>query len=243
MSVYYERTCGLEARDTGLLGQCRPSGVLTLLQEAAAAAAVEIGLSGPKMLEKYHAIWMVARMWYRLERPICWGDQVTVRTWHRADQGAALYRDFDLAINGVRAGEAVSTWVLAEADSRRLLRMSRLDEPRDTGGGALCKEKLLTKIRMPEGMAPAGSRTFYYSDTDINGHVNHVRYADAMADVIHLEKLLPGRFVSELQIGYLAECRAGESIALSTAQDGDAWYVRGADEDGKARFDGFLRLG
>lgn len=242
MSVFYEQTRSLEARDIGLLGQCRPSGVLTLLQEAATAAAGELGWSGPEMLEKYNAIWMVARMWYRLERPLCWGDAVTVRTWHRADQGAALYRDFDLLLNGVPVGEAVSTWVLADVGSRRLLRMSRLDEPRDTGGGALCKDRLLTKLRLPEPMVPAARRAFHYSDTDINGHVNNVKYADAMADGIHLEDLLPGRFVSELQIGYLAECRAGETLELSAAQDGDAWYVHGVDGAGRPRFDGFLRL-
>ena len=55
MSVYYEHTYGVAARDTGLFGQCRPSRVLTMLQEAATSAACEIHVSGPEMLEKYNA--------------------------------------------------------------------------------------------------------------------------------------------------------------------------------------------
>lgn len=242
MSVYYEHTYGVAARDTGLFGQCRPSGVLTLPQEAATSAACEIHVSGPEMLEKYNAIWMVVRMWYRLERPICWGDAVTIRTWHRGDRGATLYRDFDISINGTWAGEAVSAWVLADVDSRRLLRMGALAETLESGGAGLCKDRLLTKLVLPEHMIPAGRRAFHYSDADINGHVNNVKYADAMADALRLENLLPGHFVSQLQIGYHAECLAGEEIALLTGGGGAHWYVRGADDAGKTRFDGVLSL-
>lgn len=242
MSVYYEHVCQVPARDTGLYNQCRPSGVLDLLQEAATAAACEIHISGPEMLARYNAIWMVARMWYRLERPIRWGDEVAIRTWHRGDRGAALYRDFDISINGQWAGEAVTTWVLADVDSRKLMRVSKLEEALETGGAELCKDRLLTKIRLPEQMAPAGYREFHYSDTDMNGHVNNVKYADAMADALHLERLLPGHFVSSLQIGYLAECLAGERIGLYTGREGDTWFAHGADDGGKSRFDGCLTL-
>lgn len=242
MSTWYEHTYGVSARDTGLFGQCRPSGILTMLQEAAASAACEIHVSGPEMLEKYRAIWMIVRMWYRLERPVCWGDKVTIRTWHRADHGATLYRDFDIAVNGVWAGEAVSAWVLADVDSRRLLRMGALAETLESGGGDLCKDRLLAKLTLPGEMVLSDRRSFRYSDADINGHVNNVKYADAMADAIHLEKLLPGRFVSQVQLGYHTECLAGEEIALYTGRDGADWYVRGADGAGKTRFDGFLRL-
>lgn len=242
MSVWYEETCQVAARDTGLFGQCRPSGVLSLLQEAATSAACEIGVSGPAMLEKYNALWMIARMWYRLDRPICWGDRVSIRTWHREDRGAVLYRDFDIAVNGVPAGEAVSAWVLADASSRRLLRMAAVEETRGSGGGPLCKKKTLNRLTLPPEMSPAGSRTFHYSDTDINGHVNNVKYVDAMTDSLRLEELLQGRYVSALQVGYLAECRAGESLNLSAGRDGDERFVRGTDSGGTSRFEGMLRL-
>ena len=38
--------------------------------------------------------------------------------------------------------------------------------------------------------------------------------------------------------GYLAECVAGETIELYTGQAGGLWYVHGADQAGKSRFDG-----
>ncbi|MCI8479143.1 MAG: acyl-ACP thioesterase [Oscillospiraceae bacterium] len=239
--MFYEYTCKVSARDTGLYGQCRPSGVLALLQEAATGAACALHISGPELFEQYNALWMVARMWYHLDHPICWGDTVFIRTWHRGGCGAVLYRDFDLFIGDKQVGEAVSSWVLVDASTRKLLRTSKIIA-NDTTGGTLCKSKLLSKLRLPEELEPAGQRAFHYSDADINGHVNNVKYADAITDAVHLESLLPGHYVSELQIGYLAECRVGESISLSTCNKDGAWYVHGADETGVSRFDGWLTL-
>ena len=52
----------------------------------------------------------------------------------------------------------------------------------------------------------------------------------------------PARFVSSLQVGYLAECVAGETIELYTGQAGGLWYVHGADQAGKSRFDSAVEL-
>ena len=242
MGVYYETTFRVGAGETGIYYQCRPSGVLSLLQEAATQAACEIQVSGPEIMERYSAIWMVARMWYRLERPLMWDDKVTIRTWHRANKGPALYRDFDLLVDGRPVGEAVSTWVLADVESRRLLRMSGLMEIESTGGGELCKDMTLSKIRMPEDMELIERRRFHYSDTDANGHVNNVRYADIIGDAARLETHLADHFVSELQVGYLKECQAGERLDVYAGWQENNCWVRGADEAGQSRFDGLLTL-
>jgi len=216
--------------------------VLALLQEAAAEAACEFHGSGPEMLERYNALWMVTRMWYRLDRPLMWNEAVTIRTWHRADRGAMLYRDFDLFVDGQNVGEAVSVWVLVDADSRKLLKMSSLKEVAESGGGELCKDRKLMRLRLPEGMALAEERRFHYSDIDCNGHVNNVRYADLAADAVGLEKLLGEQFVASLQIGYLKECLAGETIQVFTGGEGEERFIHGVGPEGESRFDAVMEL-
>ena len=83
------------------------------LQEAATLAAEDGGFGREIMTLEYHAFWMLARIWYRLDRPLRWEEKVTVRTWHRGSKTALMYRDFDLLAGGVPVGEAVSAWVLA----------------------------------------------------------------------------------------------------------------------------------
>ena len=240
--MFWEGTYPVDSRDVDKWYNCRPSGLLGILQEAAVSAACQLHASREEMVEKYNLFWMMARLWYRLDRPLKWGERVTVRTWHRGGKGASTYRDFDLLVNGVPVGEAVSLWVVADADTHRLGRMSGIQEFQGTDGGELCKKKTLAHLRMPEHMELADRRAMHYSDTDVNGHVNNVRYADFICDALHKENLGGDQFVSSLQVGYLAECQAGETLELYTEEQDGLWYVHGTDAEGKKRFDGALGL-
>ena len=242
MSTTYEMSFRVDSRDVDLFNQCRPSAVLGILQEAATQAALALGASGPEIRAKYNCLWMVTRSWVELDAPLRWNDLVDVKTWHRGGSGASTYRDFDLSRDGKPIGQGTTIWVMVDADSRKLFRIRDLTEFQGTGGGPLCKERTLSRVRLPETMEHADSRAMHYSDTDVNGHVNNVRYVDFLCDALHMERLGPSRFVSSLQVGYLAECVAGETIELYTGQAGGLWYVHGADQAGKSRFDGAVEL-
>jgi len=56
MSTFYEGQFRVDSRDVDLFNQCRPSAVLGILQEAATRAALELGASGPEILEKYNEL-------------------------------------------------------------------------------------------------------------------------------------------------------------------------------------------
>ena len=154
-----------------------------------------------------------------------------------------MYRDYDLLVDGKPVGECVSIWVLVRASDRKILRLESVEELQNTGGGELCKTKKLTKLRLPEEMKPASRRRMQYSDTDINGHVNNCRYADFACDALEMQDLAPGKYLSELQIGYLAECRPGDELEMQLAREEDQYYVRGMDEAGKSRFEASMIFG
>lgn len=242
MDVFYEHTYRVGSREVDLFGHCRPSAVLGLLQEAATEAAGELNLSGPQVREKYNAFWMLARIRYELKRPLLWDEPVTVKTWHRGGKAAVMYREFDLTVNGERVGQALSAWVLAGLDGHKLLHLSGVGEIENTGGGTLCRTDALRKLRLPQGLEVVEERKLHYSDTDINGHVNNTRYADLLCDALGLETLGAGKFVSALQLCYLTECMAGETLRLRKGRDGEDWCVRGESLDGEGRFDGILTL-
>lgn len=240
--MFYEASYLVDSRDADPQGLCRPSALLGYLQETATRAAIALQVSREEMLVRYHAFWMMARIWYRLDSPLRWDQQVTVRTWHRGDKGVSMYRDFDLLQDGRQVGEAVSVWVLADADTRGLMRLGRAVELEGTDGGALCKERTLGKLRIPCPLEPVHTRQIYYSDADVNGHMNNVRYADLACDALELETLGRGSFVSQLQIGYLAECLPGETLTLSRGAQEGTRYVEGRGPEGKPRFDAMLSL-
>ncbi len=243
MSTVYEMEFRVDSRDVDLFGQCRPSALLGIFQEAATQAALRLGASGPEILKKYNCLWMVTRSWVELDAPLRWNDAITVRTWHRGASGASTYRDFDIIRDGEPMGQGSTVWVMVDVDSRKLFRMRMLEEFQGTDGGERKKTVKLRRPAMPESFDGRVRRDLHYSDTDINGHVNNIHYADFACDSLHLERLGQDRFVRSFQIGYVSECRAGESIWVDTAVRGDELFARGEGEDGVERFDFTLKLG
>ena len=243
MSMFFEYDIRLNGLDVDDRNQCKASALLNHLQNAATLAAEEGGFSRDVLVERYGVFWMLARSWYRLARPLRYEDRLTVRTWHRGAKSAIMYRDYDILANGQPVGESVSAWVLASLDSHKLMRLGAIAELEGTGGGELCKTMTLAKLRQPGGLREVERRLMRYSDSDLNGHVNNTRYADFACDAAGMESLPRDRYLAELRIGYLAECRPGEVMSIQASGLGDSRFVRGVDLEGKPRFETALYFG
>ena len=241
MALYYEHRIDIDSRDVDGNGYCRPSAFLGHLQEAGTVAAERGGFGREVLLTQHRAFWMLARMWYQLKRPLRWGEQINIRTWHRGARTALMYRDFDIFAGDEWVGEAVSGWVLADLDSHKLLRLGSVSVLEGTDGGAFCKSKSLSKVRMPGEMMLAERRKMRYSDTDINAHINNTRYADFACDAVEMEQCPADTFLAEMQLGYVAECKAGEEIDMLVGGEGATRFVQGVDHEGNTRFQ--VRMG
>lgn len=242
MSTICETTFRVDSRDVDMFNQCRPSALLGYLQEAATQAAIQLGTSGPEILEKYNCLWMVSRNWVELDAPLRWNEEVTIQTWHRGGSGVATYRDFDIFRDGVRIGQGVSQWVMVDADTHKLYRLRDVVEFQGTDGGERKKTMKLHRVPMPQTFQETGHRYLGYSDTDINGHINNIHYADFACDALHLERHGQGKFVREFQISYIGECKAGEELAMETAVEGEHLYARGVGAEGDSRFEYAMTL-
>lgn len=243
MDVYYETSFRIDYRHVDLFGHCRPSALLGFLQETATEAASKIHSSREEMLAKYNVFWAISRLRYTLQRPLLFGEVLHIKTWHRGGKGAIMYREFDLSVDNKIVGQALTAWVLIDLTSHKLFRLSDISELQKTDGGTLCRKDELRKFQLPEDMKFAESRKMYYSNTDINGHINNCSYADFVCDTIDLDKILISQqFVSSFQICYVAECKAGETLSLYHAKNDEHFYACGLGSSGEERFRAFLTL-
>jgi len=212
------------------------------MQNIATDHANSFGLGGDKMVADYGAVWMMARMYVRLSRPIANGDELRLTTWHRgADKTAVVNRDFDIFAGDERIGEAVISWVIVDVALRKLVKPLALTIVADSPVPRVVKDIVPAKIKPPEHMTQEMTRIVRYSDTDLNGHMNNTKYVDIACDAVQYEKLA-GKFISEVQINYMQECFPGEELMISRGEQDGLEYVRGADKEGKVRFDVGLRI-
>lgn len=242
MGRYYELNCRTDSRQVDLFGQMKLSALLGALQEAAAGAMTELELDAPRLMKKYHAVWIVNRYHLTMTAPLRWGDAFTVRTWHRGGESGSVYRDFDLIRAGEVIGSAVSLWVMVDPESHKVVPARGCPEFRGTDGGELNRRERLRRVDLPETFDRRTLREMRYSDTDMNGHINNVHYADFLCDAVHMETLGRGRFVSDFQICFLGECLAGETIAIDSAVREGECRAKGTDTDGRERFECAMTL-
>lgn len=238
MGQYHEVTFPVDSRDVDGLGRCKPSALLGYMQETATQAAILLNVGRDELITRYNAFWMLVRVWFRLKRPLTWQDRPTIRTWHRGDKSATMYRDYDIFVGNEHVGEGVSVWVLAGMEDRTLKRLSEVKEMETTHGGDLRKTIKLSKLKHPTDMQAVEQRVMHYSDTDINAHVNNTRYADFLCDAISDVCIDGSLFLAEMQINYISECRIGDVLTIKKAQNDGKHYISGNDDTGKIRFDG-----
>lgn len=236
----YTESFLISSTDTDAAYECRPSALFVYLQRAITEHSQAVGTSRDDMLEKYNCYWMVLRIWVRLKRPIIWGETLTVRVTVRKPAGTRVYRDCDLYVGKEHVGEATTLWVLANRMTKRPISLENLPElPSENIESA--KEITLSRITFPAHMELQDRRKLYYSDTDINGHINNTRYVDLACDAAELNKRPHGVFMQEILISYVNECFAGDELELSRGKDNGQLYIHGVcgDED---RFDCTIRM-
>ena len=70
---------------------------------------------------------------------------------------------------------------------------------------------------------PVASLTAKYSDIDINGHVNSIRYIEHILDLFPLEKYRTQR-IRRFEMAYVAESYYGDTLSFFLDDDGNDVY-------------------
>lgn len=196
--------------------------VAAALEQAATAHAKELRLDFPRMRNDFGVLWMIVRCRICLTRMP--NNALTVRTWMRKPTAVVSYRDFALFDGDEEIGCAVQGWVLADASERTLINMKKVDALWSTP--TLQPERKITLKRLHVPPLPTvGEWTVTQNETDINGHVNNVRYIE------HAERYAPDGALC-LDISYERESFPEETLQIQ-AENG---YVCGIKPDGTASF-------
>ncbi|MDL2273033.1 acyl-ACP thioesterase [Oscillospiraceae bacterium OttesenSCG-928-G22] len=241
MDAVYRKDYHVGPGDTDPFGYCRASALQAMFQDVASEHADSLAASREALFDALHAAWILVRFKYRLFRPVRFPETLTASTWTFPPKGVFFLREFDLHVGEERVGEATSKWIVADVETRKILRPDRQMPFYQIAQSAAPREEELSKLSPPGPLSDRGTYTVRYSDLDMNCHMNNVRYVDIICDALALEGG-NGAYVSEIQINYAAECRAGETIALGSAEAPGGQFVRGTGSDGAVRFDALVSL-
>lgn len=182
---------------------------------------------GISCLNTRRLTWVLSRFAIELRETPRAYDKLVVETWVEGVMRHFTSRDFAISSPGGRVyGYGRSVWAMIDTGTRQSADIMKV------GGGIItdyvedskqCPIAAPSRIRTNPSAVPERSFEARYSDVDINGHVNSVKYIDHILDLWdigwHRENA-----VERLDIAYMAESHCGDRLTLSREAAGGGCF-------------------
>ena len=204
-------------------GECTPQGemplplVVSRLIEVATEHANIWGVGYANLIEANHA-WVLSRVTIEMTDFPRVNEAYTIQTWVEGYNRYYSQRNFEfLDANGNVLGYARTIWLVIDLSAREMMDISNLSYIISNVYDKDCPIEPQSRLR-PVDNARVNKHTFQYTETDINRHVNSVRYVELLLnqwDIEHYEKYRVKRF----EIAYMKECHGGVTYDVAVNED------------------------
>ena len=202
------------------------------LMHAATEHASKRGFGYSDMAER-HTAWVLSRLAIEINRYPAMSEPVTLYTW--IDEAGRLFtnRCFELTDStGASIVYARSLWAAIDLQTRRPISLDVealsayiVDRP--------CPIEKPGKIAAVETEVEGLPYQVKYSDLDVNGHFNSVKYIERFLDMFDL-KLFREKEVKRFEISYLAEGWYGMPLTMHQKETAPDRYTMAMCHEGKA---------
>ena len=180
---------------------------------------------GIATLNENHYTWVLSRLAIEMEEMPRAYEKFSVQTW--VENVYRLFTDRNFAIlnqEGKPIGYARSIWAMISMETRKPADLLTLH------GGSItdyvcqkdCPIAKPGRIKVEEQQA-LDEYKIRYSDIDLNGHVNSVKYIEHILDLFPLEKYRTER-IRRFEMAYVAESYYGDELSFYLDDDGNGVY-------------------
>ena len=176
-------------------------------------------------LNEGHYTWVLSRLVLEFDAMPRQTERFTIQTW--VENVYRLFTDRNFAVldkDGKYIGYARSVWAMIDLDTRKPVDLLNV-----YSGGITsyicdkeCPIEKAGKIKVVSE-TPVRELVMRYSDIDINGHVNSIRYIDHILDLFPLD-LYKSKRVKRFEIAYINECHYGDTLLFLCDDKGAGEY-------------------
>ena len=217
--------------DVDMHGIMRPTSLIAKLEEIGSHQMIEYPPSNDD-LRKEEKGFILSRLVMSLHKEIHEGDSAVGETWATDSRGLSFNRCYCLNVDSEVAAKVYTVWALLDINEKKLIRVE--EYPRQLGGEAdPCFEmELPLRVRMPKAdeFCEIAKRTVYYSETDLNGHMNNTKYLNMLCDFVpEIEK----KSLKGINISYVSEASLGDTLTVLSKEVDGVYYFKTIRSDGK----------
>ncbi|MEG0464534.1 MAG: thioesterase [Bacteroides sp.] len=182
---------------------------------------------GIATLNEENYTWVLSRLAIELDEMPYQYEDFSIQTW--VENVYRLFTDRNFAIldkDGKKIGYARSVWAMINLNTRKPADLLALH-----GGGIVdyiadepCPIDKPSRIKVTTQEVVA-TLTAKYSDIDINGHVNSIRYIEHILDLFPIE-LYQSKQIRRFEMAYVAESYYGDVLSFFQEEvDADEYHV------------------
>ncbi len=234
----YTREFTVSSYDVDAGGKISLQAMCRYLQEMATRHAIEMKLGFNDMLKENRA-WVLAQMLVKMDRYPGFTESFTITTWSNGPDGRFALRDFeirDAAKNFI--GGASSTWFVIDIAEKNICRLDEYFPGYEYKNISFSLGRKPERVRFRGRVSSEEELVVKYSELDINGHMNNVRYIDHIIDMLP-DELKMNSCLTEIEMSFLKESKSGQRLKVGYAEGpGEKeflHYINNVSED-KAAF-------
>lgn len=180
---------------------------------------------GMNYLNPIHKTWVLSRLAIEMyEMPASY-TPFYVETWVESAMRYFTNRNFKVedADTGKVYGYGRSVWAMIDTGTRQPLDilavhdgaiMSYIDKDKE------CPIAKSSRVKMGDGAELVRTIDTNYSDVDVNGHINSVKYIEHVLDLFDIEWYRKNR-LCRFEIAYVAESHCGDRLSFYREKTGD----------------------
>lgn len=222
----------VNSHDEDMFGNLRPGAVIRYMQEAANLQLFETGFSYDEMYRQGR-VFILSRLNVSIYADLHPHDKLRAQTWLSDCHGVVFNRFYKLYRGDDLAAEGASVWGLIGVEDKKIHRTTDIDWQihADTDTVGIDMPKRLSHKDVPFTLC--GERTVYYSDCDLNGHMNNTVYADMLFSFSPEIRAGKNCRAVSMNISYVNEAVCGEELKVYTADVDGVRCFRTVRQDGQ----------
>ena len=234
----YKRTFSVTSFDVDAKKQASLQSVARYLQEMATQHAIHLNLGFEDMLKENRA-WVLAQMLISINRFPKFTEEYSITTWSNGPEGRYAMRDFvihDAA--GEKIGGASSTWFVIDIDEKNICRLDNYFPGYDYEQVEFVLGRKPERVKVAPSADIEEHARVRFSDLDINGHMNNVRYLDHIIDMIP-QSFRMQHELFEIEMNFLKESRLDQKLRaglVKGSQENEFLHYIFNEDEGKTAF-------
>lgn len=194
---------------------------------------------GMRQLHERGCTWVLSRLVIEMNEMPLSGRHFMVETWVENVMRYFTYRNFAVrdADSDEVYGYGRSVWAMIDVETRQPTDILAVDDGmivKYADRDKPCPVDAFRRVRFKKKLKAVLEVQTGYTDVDVNGHVNSVKYIEQMLDAIPIDYYQHHR-LHRIDIAYMAECHGGDclKIYLEAQTEGEFGFsLRRTNADG-----------